>query len=87
MTVIRLLSACLILFSLSSNAATEGMEIPFRWAPGQIEIQVSIQGRPPIWCILDSGAEFSMLDKDVGKTFKLAHERIENVTYELVQLL
>ena len=63
------------------------MEVPFRWTPGQIEIQVSIDGRPPIWCILDSGAEFSMLDDQVANALELGRsvrrgtrERVENVT-------
>ncbi len=65
-------------------------EIPFRWTPGQIEVQVSIQGRPPIWCILDSGAEFSMLDEAVAKTLKIgpivrrgARERIESAAVRI----
>jgi len=82
-------SAFLLIVSsaLCCMAAERALEIPFRWTPGQIEVQVSIDGRPPIWCILDSGAEFSMLDAEVAKTLKLGpgvrrggRERIENVT-------
>jgi hypothetical protein len=69
-------------------------EIPFRWTPGQIEVQVSFEGRPPIWCILDSGAEFSMLDEEVAKTWKIGpivrsegRERIENAAVRIGSLL
>lgn len=58
------------------------MEIPFRWTPGQIEVQVSIEGKPPIWCIVDSGAEFSMLDKEVAKALKLG-PAVENVSVRI----
>jgi hypothetical protein len=65
-------------------------EIPFRWTPGQIEVQASFEGRPPIWCILDSGAEFSMLDEEVAKTLKIGpivrrggRERIENAAVRI----
>lgn len=65
-------------------------KIPFRWTPGQIEVQASFDGRPPIWCILDSGAEFSMLDEEVAKTWKIGpivrrdgQERIENVAVRI----
>jgi predicted aspartyl protease len=37
--------------------------IPFRWTPGQIEVQVSVNGDAPAWFILDTGAEFSILDE------------------------
>ena len=83
-----LLSIGLLL--LSSPAKPASLEIPFRWTPGQIEIQVSIEGKPPIWCLLDSGAEFSMIDAEVAKTLKLgpivrrgSQERIENVTWDI----
>ena len=65
-------------------------EIPFRWTPGQIEIQVSIEGRAPIWCILDSGAEISMIDAEVAKTMDFgpivrrgAREHLENVSVRI----
>ena len=65
-------------------------EIPFRWTPGQIEVQVSIAGRPPIWCVLDSGAEFSMLDGEVAKSLEIGpivrrggQEHIEDVTVRI----
>lgn len=65
-------------------------EIPFRWTPGQIEVQVSIEGRPPIWCVLDSGAEFSMLDEEVATAWKIGpivprggRERIENAAVQI----
>jgi hypothetical protein len=66
------------------------MEVPFRWTPGQIEIQVSFDGREPIWCILDSGAEFSMLDAAVAEALfpgravqRGGRERIEDVTWKI----
>src|SRR5688572_15277572 len=65
----------------------EAAEVPFRWTPGQIEIQVSIDRSPPLWCILDSGAEFSMLDVETAASLKLGparrrdgREQIGNVT-------
>ena len=63
-----------LLLLLLSPAKPAPIEIPFRWTPGQIEIQVSIEGRAPIWFILDSGAEFSMIDAEVAKTLKLKPE-------------
>jgi aspartyl protease len=66
------------------------IEIPFRWTPGQIEVQVSIQGRSPIWCVLDSGAEFSMLDATVAKELEIGpivrrgdRERVENASVRI----
>ena len=68
-------------------------EIPFRWTPGQIEVQVSIEGRSPIWFVLDSGAEFSMLDEEVAKSWKVGpivrsggRERIENAAVRIGSL-
>ena len=65
-------------------------EFPFRWTPGQIEVQASFDGRPPIWCILDSGAEISMLDEEVAKSWKIGpivrdgeRERLENVAVRI----
>jgi predicted aspartyl protease len=37
--------------------------VPFRWTPGQVEVQVSVNGDAPVWFILDTGAEFSILDE------------------------
>ena len=37
--------------------------IPFRWTPGQIEVQVSVNRRPPVWFIVDTGAEYSILSR------------------------
>jgi Aspartyl protease len=73
---------------VSSIAASgEAAEVPFRWTPGQIEIQVSIDRSPPLWCILDSGAEFSMLDTETAEAMKLGparrrdgREQIDDVT-------
>jgi Aspartyl protease len=65
-------------------------EFPFRWTPGQIEVQASFDDRPPIWCILDSGAEISMLDEEVAKSWKIGpivhsggRERIENAAVRI----
>lgn len=84
----RFVAASLIaIASLASDAAEpRSIEIPFRWTPGQIELQVSINGRDPIWCILDSGAEFSMLDRETSRTLGLAPthgKQIENLTLEI----
>jgi len=61
MRMLALLAAC-----LCAVPAVAAIEIPFRWTPGQIEIAVLIDGRGPVWCILDSGAEFSMLDRETA---------------------
>src|SRR5688572_9559826 len=87
----RSLAFLFMSLSLAATAAERApLQIPFRWTPGQIEIQVSIQGRPPIWCILDSGAEFTMLDSEVGKALELGpihrrngRERIENLKLQI----
>ncbi len=47
------------------------LEIPFHYTPGQIEVQVSIDGRAPIWCIVDSGSDFSILDKETAAALKV----------------
>ena len=52
------------------------LEIPFRYTPGQIEVQVSIDGRAPIWCLVDSGSDFSILDKETATALKLDGERV-----------
>jgi len=53
--------------ALASLATRPCVEIPFRWTPGQIEIQVSLNRRPPLWFILDSGAEYSVIGSDVAQ--------------------
>jgi len=84
---LALVVACLF---IASSATAKTLEFPFRWTPGQIEIEVSIDGRAPIWCILDSGAEFSMVDAKVAAALKLGpvvrhgtRERIENVSVRI----
>jgi hypothetical protein len=57
--------------SCAASMTAAPIEIPFRWTPGQIEIAVIIDGRGPVWCILDSGAEFSMLDAEVAKELRV----------------
>lgn len=90
MRTIAFLLGWLALFLVNAAECRAAVEIPFRWTPGQIEVQVSIQGRPPIWCVLDSGAEFSMLDAETAGTLKIgpvvrhgARERIENVSVRI----
>jgi len=46
--------------------------VPFRWTPGQIEVQVSVNGDAPAWFILDSGAEFSILDEELVRRLGLS---------------
>src|SRR5262245_15297789 len=46
------------------SAAAPVSVVPFRWTPGQIEVQVSVNGHEPSWFIVDSGAEFSILDQE-----------------------
>lgn len=72
-----------LLWCVTANAS---IEIPFRWTPGQIEIQVSVDGRAPLWFVLDSGAEFSMFDVTTAKELgigRAARERLENVTWKI----
>ena len=38
------------------------LDLPFRRTPGQIEVQASVNGRPPLWFVVDTGAEYSILD-------------------------
>jgi hypothetical protein len=40
--------------------------IPFRWTPGQIEVEVSIDRRPPVWFIVDTGAESSIVARSLA---------------------
>lgn len=88
--IIRITAAVVLASFIPLLAEPAPVRIPFRWTPGQIEIQVSIDGRAPIWCILDSGAEFSMLDARVAETLKIgpvvrhgSRERIENVSLRI----
>jgi predicted aspartyl protease len=46
--------------------------VPFRWTPGQIEIEVSVNGGAPVWFILDTGAEFSILSEELASRLGLA---------------
>lgn len=50
---------------LAISAAAPCQEVPFRWTPGQLEIEVSVNGTPPRWFILDSGSEYSILRSDM----------------------
>lgn len=89
-----LVTVCVIVSSIVAWTGTERprkspapVEVPFRWTPGQIEVQVSIDRRPPLWCIVDSGAEFSMLDVQEAETLRLVTTRrrdgrgqVENAT-------
>src|SRR5262245_21936456 len=40
--------------------------VPFRWTPGQIEVEVSVNDGPPVWFIVDTGAEFSILGEELA---------------------
>ncbi len=40
--------------------------IPFRWTPGQIEVEVSINQRPPVWFIVDTGSESSIVARSLA---------------------
>src|ERR1044071_5396662 len=56
---------------LLATPLLHAIDIPFRWTPGQIEVQVSVNGNPPIWFIVDTGAEYSILDREVAKSYAL----------------
>lgn len=43
------------------------IDIPFRWTPGQIEVRVSVNDREPVWFILDSGSEYSIIGSDLAQ--------------------
>lgn len=73
-------ATALFLLLLAAPAA-HAIDIPFRWTPGQIEVQVSVNGRPPIWFIVDTGAEYSILDREVAKSYGLNGQQfIDGVT-------
>ena len=55
-------------------------DIPFRWTPGQIEVQVSVNHGPPAWFILDSGAERSIVRDDLGTNGRAVTLQIGGVT-------
>src|SRR5690242_3522083 len=40
--------------------------IPFRWTPGQLEVEVSVNGAAPVWFIVDTGAEYSIVDQELA---------------------
>jgi predicted aspartyl protease len=62
-------------FLLTLAAAQSCRDIPFRWTPGQIEIEVSVSARRPVWFILDSGAEYSIIRTDIAEELGLTPER------------
>lgn len=45
--------------------------IPFRWTPGQIEVQVSVNGTAPRWFIVDTGAEYAVLQAEFAAALGL----------------
>lgn len=57
-----------MLLAAAGDARPATIEIPFRWTPGQIEVQVSVNGSGPFWFLLDSGAEYSILDAELAET-------------------
>lgn len=73
-------AGALFLLLLAAPSA-HAIDIPFRWTPGQIEVQVSVNGRAPIWFIVDTGAEYSILDTEVAKSYGLHEQRfVDGVT-------
>src|SRR4029450_7519134 len=50
----------------ASRGGTSGGVVPFRWTPGQIEVEVSVNGTALEWFIVDSGAEYSILDDQLA---------------------
>ena len=53
------------LHRFDTEAATTCQDVPFHWTPGQIEIEVEVNGTKPRWFILDSGAEYSIIRSDM----------------------
>lgn len=49
--------------------------IPFRWTPGQIEVQVSVNDAPAVWFVVDTGAEYSVLDREFAGSLGIAGTR------------
>ncbi len=45
--------------------------IPFRWTPGQIEVEVAVNGAPARWFVADTGAEYSVLQADYAASLGL----------------
>ena len=81
------------MFNVNSHATTalfilliaapvaHAIDIPFRWTPGQIEVQVSVNKHEPIWFIVDTGAEYSIIDTEVAKSYGLSGGRfVDGVT-------
>ena len=60
-----------MILALLLLAAAPCHSTPFHWTPGQIEIRVSVNGRPPRTFILDSGAEYSIVSSDLAKELGL----------------
>src|SRR5262245_47198570 len=67
-----LLTALALAASPIATAAGPVTVVPFRWTPGQIEVQVSVNGDAPAWFILDSGAEFSILHEELVRRLGLS---------------
>ena len=56
---------------LAAATAHTCRDIPFHWTPGQVEIQVAVNGRQPRWFVLDSGAEYHVIGTDMAKELGL----------------
>lgn len=65
----------MILCTVLLAAAVSAKTIPFRWTPGQIEVEVSVNGKNPRWFIVDTGAEFSILSDTFAKELALRMSR------------
>src|SRR6185503_4402116 len=68
--LVRLAIVALVLAAAGAHARC--VDIPFRWTPGQIEISVAVNGRAPVWFILDSGAESSIVGSDLARELRLS---------------
>ena len=45
--------------------------LPFRWTPGQIEVEVSVNGAAPMRFVVDTGAEYSILDGELAEALRI----------------
>ena len=69
--LIRSVCSAAAIIAASVSAAEPVATIPFRWTPGQIEVEVSVNGRTPVWFIVDTGAEYSIVSHSLAESLQL----------------
>ena len=65
------LTAQLIELEMSFAEGATSARIPFEMASSKVHVEGSFDGEPPVWLLLDSGANMSILDKTLADRLEL----------------